>query len=75
MSYTLAVPDDIAEAAEEMAQRSGQSKDSLLLNVLRLHFPPIAAELQAEFDAFEQASDEDFLMVEQLLQGGGNVAR
>lgn len=74
MSYTLAVPDDIAEAAEEMAQRCGQSKESLLLNVLRVHFPLIPAELQEEFDALEQASDEDFLMVERLLQGGDNAA-
>ncbi len=75
MSYTLTVPNDIAEAAEEMAQRSGQSKDSLLLNALRVYFPPISAELQAEFDAFELVSDEDFLMVELLLEGGDNAAR
>ena len=75
MSYTLTVPDDIVEAAEEVAQRSGQSRESLLLNALRVHFPPISGELQEEFDALEQASDEDFLMVERLLQGGENAAR
>lgn len=69
---SLAVPDDITEAVEEMAQRSGQSKDSLLLNALRVYFSPIPAELQKELDVFEQVSDEDYRMVEQLLQGSDN---
>ena len=75
MSYIITIPDDIANAAALIAQRSGQSQESLLLNALRVHFPPVSAELQAEFDALEQASDEDFLHFEQQLETETNAAR
>lgn len=51
---TLAVPDEIADAAEEMAQQSGTAAAQL------------SPELQAEFDAWERASDEDEAYFERL---------
>jgi hypothetical protein len=55
----LALPESIASVAEEMARTSGAPAERLLLDSLAAHFPPITAELQAEFDAWEFASDED----------------
>ena len=56
---TLTVPDEIAQSAQEMAASAGGSAEHLLLQALYAHFPPVSPELQAEFDAWEQASDED----------------
>jgi hypothetical protein len=60
VSLTLLVPDEIAEAAQELSQRYGQTPEQLLLQALRAHFPPIPDALRAEFEALERASDEDF---------------
>jgi len=68
MGLVLNVPDEIAEAATEMAERFGETPEHWLLNALKVHFPPIPEELQAEFDALERASDEDFLRFEALAQ-------
>lgn len=59
MSMTLTVPDDIAQAAQVIAKANGTTAESLLLRALAAHFPPVPEELQAEFDAWEAASDED----------------
>ena len=59
MPMTLTVPDEIADSAHEIAAGTGNSAESLLLQALYTHFPPISPELQAEFDEWEQASDED----------------
>ncbi|MGH2351474.1 MAG: hypothetical protein ACRDI2_18015 [Chloroflexota bacterium] len=59
MSLTITVPDDVARAAEALAEDSGASAQELLVRALQAHFPPISDDLQAEFDAWEQASDED----------------
>ncbi len=56
---TLTIPDDIAQSALSAASGSEASAEHLLLQALQAHFPPISRELQAEFDAWEQASDED----------------
>lgn len=64
MSLTLTVPEEIAEMVREIATRSGQTTERLLLDALRAHFPPIPEALQAEFDALETASDEDFARFE-----------
>ena len=74
MSLVLTVPDAIAQAAEELAQRCGETPERILLNALWAHFPPIPLELQAEFDALEQASDEDFARLEQQMEGEGHAA-
>jgi hypothetical protein len=73
MSLILTIPDEIAHMVEEIAQRSGQTPERLLLDALRAHFPPISAELQAEFDALERASDEDLARFEQNLEEGGDA--
>ena len=59
VSLTLAVPDDIAQAAQHIAAATGTSPEALLLAALKAHFPPVTPELQEEFDAWERASDED----------------
>ena len=64
MSLVLTVPDEIAQAVEELAQRSGETPEKILINALSAHFPPIPVELQAEFDALERASDEDFASID-----------
>jgi hypothetical protein len=55
----LTIPDEIAQSALSVASGSATSAEQLLLQALQAHFPPISNELQAEFDAWEQASDED----------------
>jgi hypothetical protein len=70
MPLTLAVPDDIAHAAAELARASGRTPEQLLLDALHAHFPPLSSDLQAEFDAWEQASDEDMLRLENQEAGG-----
>ena len=75
MSIVLTVPDEIALAAEELSSRSGETPESILLNALSAHFPVIPADLQAEFDALEQASDEDFLKVERLIEEVSDAPR
>ena len=66
MSIVLQVPDDIARVVEQISQRSGETPEHLLLGALRTYFPPISRGLQAEFDALERASDEDYLHFEQV---------
>ncbi len=74
MSLMLTVPDEIAHAAEALAQRSGETPERILLNALWAHFPLLPAELQAEFAALEQASDEDFAAFERQMEADGNAA-
>jgi hypothetical protein len=69
MTITLSVPDDIAAAAQQLVDDTGQTAEQLLLDALWAHFPPIPTELRAEFDALELASDEDFARFEQADQG------
>jgi hypothetical protein len=68
MPLTITVPDEIARAAEAKAAASGTSAESLLLRALESIFAvppaPISEELREEFDAWEQASDEDMARVE-----------
>lgn len=59
MSLTLIIPDEIAQAAEQMAKSSGSSTEAVLLKALETYFPPVSPELQSEFDAWNDASDED----------------
>ena len=75
MSLVLTVPDEIADAAKALSQRSGKSAEELLLRALRAHFPPIPADLVAEFDAWEQASDEDEAVFQQRLNEAADGAR
>ncbi len=56
---TLSIPQDIAQAAQDMASHTGTTAEHLLLQALQAHFPPLTPELQSEFDAWEQASDDD----------------
>lgn len=67
MALTITVPDEIAQAARELAEAEGTSAESLLLAALRAHFPPVPPELQEEFDAWERASDEDMAKLDRLL--------
>lgn len=60
MSLILTVPDDIATVAQEMAKGTDATPEELLLEALKAHFPATPADLQAEFDAWDKASDEDF---------------
>ena len=55
----LTIPDEIARAAQELAESGNLSPQDLLLRALQAHFPPLDSELQDEFDAWERASDED----------------
>lgn len=75
MSLVLTVPDEIADAAKALSQRSGASPEELLLRALRAHFPPIPAELIAEFDAWEQASDTDEAVFQQRMKEAADGAR
>jgi hypothetical protein len=65
---TLTIPDDIAEFVSGVARKSGGTPDSLLLDALRAHFPPIPDDLKDEFDALERASDADLLFFESSLE-------
>ena len=64
MGLTLTIPDEIARAAEALAEATGDSPEELLLQALRAHFPPLSPELQEEFSAWERASDEDMARLE-----------
>lgn len=59
MSMILTVPDEIAQAVRELSKASGAAPEAILVSALQAHFPPIPDELRAEFEAWEQASDED----------------
>lgn len=59
MSITLEIPEEIAQAAERLARDSGTTPEQVLLGALKAYFPPIPPELQAEFDAWERASEHD----------------
>jgi hypothetical protein len=69
MSLTILIPDNIAQAVEDLAARSGKTPERLILDALGAHFPPISVALQEEFDALERASDDDFARFEQQEQG------
>jgi predicted transcriptional regulator len=56
---TIKLPDEIAQAVDALAKASGESADRIVISALRAHFPPVAPELLAEFEAWEQASEED----------------
>ena len=65
MTMTISIPDNIAQAVEDLAVRSGKTPELLILEALGAHFPPIPIELLDEFEALERASDEDYLRFEQ----------
>ena len=65
---TLTIPEEIAQAAHALSQSTGIAPERLLLRALQAHFPPVPPELQAEFDAWELASDED--MAKMNVQAG-----
>ena len=58
---TVTVPDEIAEAAQELSKHTGVEPEQLPIKALRIHFPPVPPELQAEFEAWDRASEEDAL--------------
>jgi mRNA interferase MazF len=68
VTLTLAVPEEIAQAAKQVAQRTGSSPETVLIQALRAHFPPVSTELQAELDAWNAASDEDLARFERGLE-------
>ena len=63
MAMNITIPDEIAQAAEALARDTGSSAERVLVEALKAHFPPIPPELQAEFDAWERASDQDGALV------------
>lgn len=65
MPLMLSVPDEIARAAEALAETSGTTPEELLIQALHAHFPPLPPELQAEFKAWERASDEDMARLDE----------
>ena len=75
MSITLSLPDDMTLSVQHLAQRSGRTVEKVLIEALRAHFPAISYELKAEFEALDRASDEDFLLVERMLEKNENGAR
>ncbi len=75
MSLTIAIPESMARAVEEMAARSGQTPECLILDALGAHFPPIPMALQEEFDALDRASEEDFARFEREEMGQTDGAR
>ena len=75
MPMTLTVPDEIALPAQELTASAGESAENLLLQTLYAHFPPITPGLQAEFDAWEQASDEDMIRLNAQEDLGWHEAR
>ncbi len=75
MTITLSIPDEMAATVHQLAANSGQTADQLLLDALWAHFPPISAELRAEFEALDSASDEDFFRFETAEQGFADAAR
>lgn len=54
---------DITSVAEDRAKATGVPVERLLLDALYVHFSPVPAELLAEFDAWELASDEDMALL------------
>jgi hypothetical protein len=69
MPLTITVPDEIARVAEEQAAASGTSAENLLLRALEAFFAmpsPVSRELQEEFDAWEQAADEDLARLQTM---------
>lgn len=73
MSLTLTVPDNIAQAAEQMARTSGSSTEVVLLKALEAHFPPVSPKLQDEFDAWNAASEEDGLLLPSKFSATGTL--
>jgi hypothetical protein len=55
----LAIPEAIAIEARKAAQKSGTCAETVLLEVLRVHFPPLPDALAVEFEAWDRAADED----------------
>ena len=75
MSISLAVPTSIAIPFQEFALHSGQNVELLMLAVLKTHFPELPSGLKAEFDALNQASDQDMAKVDRLLLEMSDEAR
>lgn len=68
MPITLTIPDEIAHAAQTMAGDCGATAERLLIDALRAHFPAVPPELRAEFDAWEQASNEDCAVLPEVTE-------
>ena len=67
---TIRIPDTIVSAAEAVAHKSGVQVEELLVQALQAHFPPLDADLQAELDAWNLASDQDFAAFEARERSG-----
>jgi len=65
---TVTVPDEIAEAALELAKHTGVDPEQLIIKALRAYFPPVPPELHAEFEAWDRASEEDAARIERELE-------
>lgn len=64
MAMTLTVPDDIENAATEIAGRCGTSLEEILLSTLRINIIDIPQELRDEVAMWELASEIDIAKVE-----------
>ena len=56
---TIKLPDEIAQAVDELSKASGEPADRIVISALRAHFPPVNPQLLEEFESWEQASEED----------------
>lgn len=55
----ITLPEELARAVDALAKACGEPAERLVLSALRAHFPPVDEQLQAEFDAWDRASEED----------------
>ena len=65
---TLTIPPEIEIVANELSRNTGRTPDDLLLQALQAHFLPIPQDLQAEFDAWELAADQDIASMDADLE-------
>ena len=59
MRIVLDVSDEVAEAAAQIARKTGIDRDTLLSDALKAQFLMDSPELRTEFDQWESASEID----------------
>jgi hypothetical protein len=64
MALTVTIPDRMARTAAELARASGTTPEAVILEALQVQLLPDSPDLQAEFDAWDLASDEDMIRLE-----------
>jgi hypothetical protein len=68
----ITLPIELYQAIAEKAQTHGQSVSSEIISLLTPLFLQVPTELEQEFQAWEAASDEDWLNMEATLASEEN---